>query len=78
MVLSARGGAVSLIAESTAASPLFAAMYELICRDRHQRPEGAPTDMQNMLDSLASGEGFARKGPRVGLKRWFSWLAAAA
>ena len=68
------GAMAAYVARAGYTSPLFSALYELICKDQNITPSGTTQHRQMIFDSLMTGEAFTQKGPRVALKRWFSWI----
>jgi len=56
--------------------PLFLALYERICKDQGQDPSGDPQHALEMLLGIAKAKCWKTKGPKVTLRRWFSWLPA--
>ena len=56
---------------------LFQELYASICRDTLQEPAGTPAHQRKVLEEFADSEAFMRKGPRVALRRWFSWSQGA-
>jgi hypothetical protein len=71
-----KAGAEEYFKKESVARPLFATLYQLICRDRGCPPVGTFEHREAVLKQTASAEGFSKKGPRATLKRWFSWVAA--
>ena len=71
-------GAAHLLEHSPSGSKLTDALYAAMCNDRGEEPTGAAAHRKQVLRDNLRGKAFERKGPRVALKRWFSWLQAAA
>ena len=45
-------------------------------RDLGENPVGASKHQAKIQEAVANSEAFSKKGPRVVLKRWFSWVYA--
>ena len=60
----------------TPRDPLFLALYERICKDQGQEPSGDPQHALEILLGVARAKCWKTKGPKVTLRRWFSWLPA--
>ena len=69
-------GAAEYCGLERATNPLFSAMYPSICRDKGVENRGTAGHKEQMLEAMGSSEAWSRKGPRVTLRRWFSWFAA--
>eukprot|EP00974_Lingulodinium_polyedra_P038738 3711106-Lingulodinium_polyedra.AAC.1 len=48
----------------------------MVCRDLGRPAIGTEEHMRQVLEEVLGGEAFSLKGPRVTLKRWFSWVGA--
>eukprot|EP00974_Lingulodinium_polyedra_P101114 9795881-Lingulodinium_polyedra.AAC.1 len=70
-------GARDLCARDGQGGPLFQRLYSAICADRHEAASGGKHEVK-VFEELASSAGFQRKGERVALRRWFSWLNSAS
>ena len=57
---------------------LFDFLYEAIARDRKETPTGTTHHKLQVLEDLLTSKGFESKGPRVALRRWFSWFQASS
>ena len=55
--------------------PLFERLYAGMCEDKAERPTASPAHKRKMFEELL--EAFFKKGPRVALKRWFSFFDGA-
>ena len=67
------GSATAYIARAKWTSPLFSALYEMICHDLGVVPSGTNQHKEMMFNDLEASEAFTAKGSRVALRRWFSW-----
>ena len=56
------------------ANPLWEALYPLVCKDRGEVPLGGTTHQGRVLQELHSSEAFQLKGPKLTLRRLFSWV----
>ena len=68
------GAATAYTTMATWTSPVFSALYELICKDMGIQVAGTPEHRQLIFESLLTSEAFSSKGVRVALRRWFSWV----
>ena len=57
------------------ATPLFIALYELLCSDLGVEPHGDAAHRQNMFDRLFSSAAFRTRGAKISLRRWFGFVA---
>ena len=55
-------------------SRLFDELYAGLCKDEGSTPYGGTADRLERLRHLGDNVGFQKKGPRVALRRWFSWI----
>ena len=69
-------GATEYFSLEASSSQLFQALYPLICRDLGENPVGTSKHQAKILEAVANSKAFSKKGPRVVLKRWFSWVSA--
>lgn len=65
-----------MLEEMTPSHPLLEAFYGPICQDLGLQAEGTVEHKALVLSLLASSSCFTKKGPRVALRRWFSWFGA--
>ena len=71
-----KGGAAEYCGLERSSNPLFSAMYKHICRDKGVAATGTADHQEEMLRRMADSEAWSKRGPRVTLRRWFSWFAA--
>eukprot|EP00974_Lingulodinium_polyedra_P007333 697549-Lingulodinium_polyedra.AAC.1 len=71
-----RSAALEHFAHDDPSSPLWREFYALVCRDLQEQALGTMTHRRELLQEVSSGEAFGKKGDRVTLKRWFSWMSA--
>lgn len=65
------------LAKAGPQDPLLEQLYPAICADRGIEAVGTPEHKEALLEELLASSLFQRKGPRVALRRWFSWNLAA-
>ena len=70
-------GAREYWSHASVADPLFLSVYENICRDRGEEPDDSAVHKLPLISELVDASLYQRKGPRVALRRWFSWVGAA-
>ena len=73
-----KAGAKELCLKESTASPLFQELYPGLCKDLGGSPVGTEAHMSKVLEGVASSEVVGKKGERVALRRWFSWMKSAA
>ena len=69
--------ASDMVHRAGAQGELFRRLVADIVRYRGGTPTGTQEQEVEILQSFAASEGFSRKGPRVALRRWFSWFQSA-
>ena len=58
-------------------SPLFEVLYSEIAAEQGLRATGSLAQKQKVLTALPKSRGLRTRGPRVAMRRWFSWIEAA-
>ena len=67
--------AADMSVRSSSDSPLFTILYELIARDLGETATGTSQHMKTIFSEMVYGNIFQKKGEKVALRRWFSWVA---
>ena len=71
-------GAQAYWERATSSDMLFGAFYTSICRDQGKVDDGSHEERARLFHNLRDAHLFGAKGPRVALRRWFSWMSAHA
>eukprot|EP00974_Lingulodinium_polyedra_P094481 9158313-Lingulodinium_polyedra.AAC.1 len=64
--------------DRTMPGELWARLHDLIQKDKHLQPALDPLRRLEEFQEVTEAKGLLAKGPRVALRRWFSWFQAAA
>ena len=70
-------GTKDFVAKSSKGSLLFGHFYDRVCQDEGKSAVGGQSVRLQRLQGLVLSLGFKAKGPRVAIRRWFSWVEAA-
>jgi hypothetical protein len=72
-----REGAAEYWAKAEAGDPLVEVLYEPLCADLQEEAAGTPEHKLQVLSQAVSSSLVRKKGEKVALRRWFSWVGAS-
>lgn len=74
----AQAGGKEVVAKESTTNPLFVSLYPHLSREGGEAPSWTPAHMKAVLQAVSFKPLVRKKGERVMLRRWFSWMKSAA
>jgi len=72
-----REGASEYWSKAEAGDPLLEVLYESLCLDFQEEAVGTPEHKLQVLNQAVDSNVVRKKGEKVALRRWFSWIGAS-